>query len=191
MKKQAAAAAAFAILFLGSAALNVIQYRKTNSFSQAAVAAAPDTQSQILCEVAKEHLKEHWADQKPNIEKVIQVVNSKAEMEAKLQTTLDEVAAALSLSPEQSAHFRASYENVYFEHVGAFRERLNQKPEPDWPGMFQTLKKFYAAEDALIAATYGAKALAKFRNNQAQKRTPMLALIGQYANVAWDASIRW
>lgn len=192
MRKQAAAAAVLAILFVGSAALNVLQFKNAKSqASRAAVTPTDSSQSQVLCDVAKEHLKEHWSDQKRNIEKVIQVVNSQGEMEAKLKSTLDEIISALGLTETQASSFRPGYEQLYFEHVGAFRERLNQEPDPDWSGMFLTLKKFYAAEDQLIRATFGEESVTKFRDSQAKKRTPMLALIGQYANVEWDSGIRW
>jgi hypothetical protein len=188
--------AIFAFAFALSLILNVYLLRshKDSGFSpmQAGLHSGLDTlmQAAALCDVAKEHLREHWSNHKPEIEKVIHVVNNKAEMTSKMKTDLNEMGQAMALNPEQFSDFSRRYEAIYFPHVDQFREKLNTQ-SPDWSGMFATLKDFYAVEDKLVLNSLGKESLEKFRNSQTKKRTTMLALIGQYAEVPWDSSIAW
>jgi hypothetical protein len=175
------------VLFLSSLYLNIVQLQQKKPSS---VQVASVNQESVLCDVAKEHLHEHWDEQRSNIEKVIHVVNSPAEMQAKFKSDLTEIANAVGLSEEDLKSLEVKYQPVFNNHVELFRSQLNQK-EPNWNGMFETLKKFYQAEDKIMTETFGQPALEKFRTSQAKKRITMLALIGQYAGLSWDQNISW
>jgi hypothetical protein len=188
VKTQKAFIIILSAFFLSSLYMNLVQLRSNRNRPNSVNASFG--QSEILCDVAKEHLHEHWSEQRENIEKVIQVVNHETEMKEKLKADISEISQTLALNPNQEKTFAEKYEGIFFQHVQTFKTHLNQN-EPNWIGMFQTLKEFYRSEDKLVGDSFGESSLETFRKSQLKKRTTMLALIGQYANIPWDQNISW
>ncbi|MEQ1875953.1 MAG: hypothetical protein ABL958_04855 [Bdellovibrionia bacterium] len=191
MKKSVLTSALLALLFATSLAVNLFQFRSSKTSESVSTIGAPAVQSQILCDVAKEQLREHWNDQRASIVRIIRVVNNPSEMEGKLKLNLQEISKAVPLNVAQIEEFAPRYEKIFRAHVEKFKSFLNAKPQSDWTGMLATMKEFYASEDALITSSFGQQATESYRLSQARKRTPILAIIAQYANLDWGQSIEW
>jgi hypothetical protein len=192
VKKPVLTSVLVSILFLISLAVNLLQFKTSRVVGTAPnTAAISSKQNDIICDVAKEQLKENWAENQKNIERVFQVVNSSSEMDSKLFVNLEEISNTINPSKSLFEGFKVRYEKLFNNHVSQFRKFLNRKPESDWASMLHTLKEFYAAEDRLVGELFGQESLEKFRLSQARKRTPTLAIVAQYAKLDWEQSLKW
>src|SRR5262245_10175141 len=115
MNKQLLSSALFIFLLATSIAFNFVQFRQRTG-NKASIGTS-NFQSTILCDVAKEQLKEHWSEQQKNIEHVIHVVNSPKEMQAKLETDLSEISKNLNLTGDQRVTFEPAYKKLFEAHV--------------------------------------------------------------------------
>lgn len=165
----------------------------SSSSSDAPLAAAHadvELQADVLCEIARTHLRDHWDRERENLLRAARyVVSDEGQLEKGARETLERFTTELALSDDDARRLAERYLPLREALFAKARAQVATEP-PDLDGLYRTARELYAAEDALVEELYGAEAKERLRLGEAEPRTAILAIVGSLAGIPWT-EVQW
>ena len=153
--------------------------------------ATPARQRQALCDIANDHLRAHWDQQKELITRGVAAdLADPTKRAEQARTTAARMASTLGLTPAQADGLSAEYDRIHASHTAPLVAALGRTP-PDYAAALDTLKGLYADEDAMLGRLRGEGAVERWRAQEIQGRTAVLAITATFAGDPWDDTILW
>ena len=151
----------------------------------------PDVADEVLCDVARSHLVQHWKREQANVTAAIRrSVFDDVRVATEMAGDLDRFATALAPSDEQREAFATRYRTARLARFEEARRALRREPV-DYGSLFTTVRGLFADEDSIVRDLFGEESLTRLRALQAQKRTALLAILATYSDRSWDDAVDW
>ena len=153
--------------------------------------ATPARQREALCELASAHLRGQWELQKDFLTHAVAGDLSDPKRRAEeARKTASRMADTLGLTSAQADGLSSEYLKIHGEHSDRLISALGRNP-PDYEAVLAEVKGTYADEDALIGRLRGGEAVDRWRSQEIQSRTAILAIAATFAGDPWDDTIVW
>jgi hypothetical protein len=157
----------------------------------AASGVSAEEQERMLCEKAKQGLRDTWRRDRDGISAgLAKSLEDAAEQERNAASEAGKMRVAAGLDDREADQVAREYHDRRLARVAEARDALGRDPR-DFDGLADAARGLYADEDAILERVGGAAARDAWRADQVEARTVLLALTAAMADRDWDASIRW
>jgi len=148
---------------------------------------------QILCNIARQHLQEHFARQRKNILRALLPLarNPGRSGAKKFVEDMKKISKVLKLNAHEAETLRTPYRENFQRLYRQFTSRLGASP-PDWAGMAQVARQIFRTQDRLIAETFGQERLQRYRAHERRGRVALLSIFTRFAGLPWtQKNLAW
>jgi hypothetical protein len=145
-----------------------------------------DAQRLVLCDVAEQQAREHWAAHRADILASVRDVGKPEWATKESKKHANDLAKDLGLSPRDEDRVARAYADLWAKHGSTFQRALAADPT-DWTALMDIVRAWWREEDAMIERTLGAAARSEYRVLDLRSRTTILAILAALADKPFAA----
>jgi hypothetical protein len=150
----------------------------------------PADQKRVLCDVAEQQAREHWASQRANIHASVRDVGKPEWIKSETTKYLAKLEKDLGTTKSEHDRLERAYVTLWAKH-GPILQRLVTVDPVDDLALLESVKAYWRDEDAMVENVMGSAGLAEYRAAEMRSRTAIAAILAALGDRPFDDALAW
>ncbi len=149
-----------------------------------AFAARFQKQHQALCAISHSVVQQQWLAGRDSIAKVLKQMGTEPWVEQWIEYKLASL-QQLGLAGTDTSVLDAGYDDLWRKHAIEVQTAVNAQPM-DYQQLISSAQRFWQEEDQLISSALGSQAEKKYREQEFQQRTAIIAGLATLGGISYE-----